>query len=132
MLRLRHRAIVHVYENETVADDLPWHSDLIFGVATENGWKVGSAVHRLQVAPEMVARFRRQIPIARTILYERFQERMSQLTSLMNSLSIDSEKWISSFFDPVAVFGSEAAVREVLAGVGQGLASFYTSDRRAR
>jgi hypothetical protein len=89
ILELRHRAFAHVYANEQLTGDIPWHRDMIFAVATERGWKPGSLVNRLQVVPSMVARLRRQIPVARAILYDRFQLRMTQMSDLMNSLHID-------------------------------------------
>lgn len=132
IISLRHRAFAHVYTNEPVGDEPSWHSDLIFAVATERGWKPGAAANRVQLNPKVVERLRRQIPVARALLYFKFQERMDQLTDLLNSMPIDVKVWAESFFNPVEVFGSPEAVQQVLGGIVDGFSSFFTSDTPER
>lgn len=128
VLQVRNRALVHVYSNEALADDVLWHSDVIFAVLADESWAAGVASHRIQFSPSLVARLDRLVPVAWDLLYHRFQDRMGQLTDFVNAATIDREDWVASFFDPVKRFGSEKAVQSVLDGMGKGLASFYTRD----
>lgn len=126
IIQVRNRALVHVYSNEILADDVVWHNDVIFGVMSGKAWDVGVASNRIQFSLALVARLDGLVPVVWDLLYRRFQDRMGELTDFVNAATIHREDWVACFFDPVEKFGSEEATRNVLAGMGSKMASFYT------
>jgi hypothetical protein len=68
------------------------------------------------------------LPIARGIVKEKFQKRLSAVTAKINDASVPRELFIDCRFDPIEAFGSEEAVRRVLAGKQGGEASFWVNE----
>jgi hypothetical protein len=126
--RVRNRAMAHVYADEPLADDISWHSEFAFAVATKEGWRPGIASNRVQVSPVTVARLRRQVPVARELMMEIFRSRMSVLTDFLNSIDMDPGLWSECIFDAERRFGSAVAVAGILGAMDQGVGHFYTTS----
>ena len=125
LLRVRNRALAHVYVGERMHDDETWHEDLFFAVETDQGWKPAAASHRLQFHRPTLDRLRRQVPIAREHLEKRFFAHIEKLTAALNEVPSGAEIFARHTFDPVAKFGSAQAVAQVLRGRADGRTSFW-------
>ena len=122
LLGIRNRALAHVYTEEPI-DQQIWHSERAFAVELGEGWIPACGGERVQLNFTVMARLRRQLPVARSILHDRYQEHVGKMVKLMADEPVPLETFVAHCFDPVPVFGSEQAVAEVLAGMGVGRAS---------
>jgi hypothetical protein len=121
LLKVRNRALAHVYTQEAVAEDI-WHDDLLFLVETNHGWKPAAATHRIQYHKATLERLRRQLPIAGRLITEIFHKRINQVSELMTEHPVEWEIFKRNLFNPVDFFGSERAVIDALAGMPFGSA----------
>lgn len=125
IVRVRSRAFAHVHANEPLDDQVVWHRDLAFAVEQADGWKPGSASQRVQISKPLLERLRRQIPAAYEELRARYLRNTADLIDYLNAVPALSAVFDRYIIDPVSAFGSDSAVREVLAGIPSGKATFY-------
>lgn len=126
LVELRNRSFAHVHTNEQIAD-VTWHRDLLFVVQTGNGWKPASVTQRISFHKPTLDRLRRQVPVAWSIMVEKFRWQMDEMCRLMNETPIGIAIMEKNAFDPVTFFGSEEAVRKGLDGIDIGWASGYSN-----
>lgn len=121
IIEVRDRAIAHVDIGMTAGGD-HWHNSATFIVETNRGWKVGSVSQRIQLHRPTLNALKAILPLAKSILERRFQKKVAQLSEHMNKVKLND----SDLIDPMAYFGSEAAVRHALSGIDAGFAHGYS------
>lgn len=123
LIRLRQKSLAHVYVGEAIEGDV-WHHDLLFMIEQGGPWKVAFASRRIQFHGETFARLKRQVPVAIKLLQERFHDRLRQLSEILSEHPLPLAIFERHLFDPIAAFGSELAVSNILQGQASGRASF--------
>lgn len=123
LVGLRQRAIAHVYVGEAI-DGQVWHRDLLFAIENEGAWKPAAASHRVQFDGPTFARLKRQVPVARAFLTERFHEHLNKLTAILNNNPVPVALFEKHRFDPAKMFGSAESARAVLVGQQVGNTAF--------
>lgn len=124
LVALRQRTYAHVYHQEDIEGTV-WHDQVFFAIGLPDGqWRPATASHRVQFDRNAFEALKRQLPIAERLVTARFYRRLGELAEVLNSSSIDVSAFARHGFDPVVKFGSEDAVRSVLAGQTRGSASF--------
>ncbi len=129
LVRLRQRAIAHVYTGETVGGET-WHRSRIFAVECSEGWRTASATQRMHFDGETFQRCIRQVPVAQSIIDMQFLRELDELTGLLNDAGVSDATLRSHSFDPVATFGSEEAAKAVVSSATDRTLSFITREER--
>jgi len=127
ILDVRNQAMAHVYRSRKLSDH-DWHRAVFFAVDAGGGqWKPASASNQTSFHAETFARLEKILPVALREVKAKFHERMEAVTKMVNS-DVKASGLRKHVFDPVAVFGTEEAVRALLAGEGQGDAAFWINE----
>lgn len=121
IVKVRNRALAHVYHDEEVDNEI-WHQSTLIAVLMPEGWLPAAASKRVQIHKSILDRLQRQIPVAQSIILRAFHTHINNLINLMNSSGIDVAAANASLVDPIAVFGSGEAVKRALAGIPSGKA----------
>jgi hypothetical protein len=125
IVQLRQRAVAHVYVGEDIEGTV-WHRNILFAVEFNGTWQTAVAANRVQFDRVTFGRLKRQIPVATKLMTARFHQHLARLTNLLNAYPVSHDLFRRHEFDPVAVFGSNRAVRELLASQGSGKASLLS------
>jgi hypothetical protein len=125
LLRVRNRASAHVYPHEVTVDDVVWAEDVALLVEIGPAWQPVVSSRSTQLHLPTVERLRRLLPVAQEILAAAFQTALNKLTAVLRDHPAPLEAFEANLIDPVAVFGSEEAVRQALAGRQAGRATIY-------
>ena len=123
IVRVRHRALAHVYPNESVNGEV-WQRDLLLAVAEGEAWQPVAATKRLQFNRATYERLQRQIPVMQGLLKERYQENLSKALRYLNEHPLPQAVYQKHLIDPIAAFGTRANVVAALQGRAFGQASF--------
>ncbi len=122
IIDVRNRSVAHVYTGAVVGDDI-WHRDKLFLVETDEGWKPAAVTRSFQFHRLTLDRLRRQAPVARDIIIERFHAHINKLMAVLRTNPVPIALFEANQFDPVEFFESERAVLNALAGLPFGGAS---------
>lgn len=123
LVLLRQRSLVHVYMGEEIDGDI-WHKGLLFAVEAGSAWRPAVASHRIQFHTPTFERLRRQLPVAKDIVFVKFQKRFDKLTTILHENPIPNAIFENNSLDPLKAFGSFEAVKSVLDGQETGQISF--------
>lgn len=128
LLEVRNQALAHVYSSQEVGSYL-WHRELFFAVEVKAGcWKTASATNQIGFHAATLDRLERMLPIASGIIMERFQKRMSAISARINEGDVPQSLMLAHQFDPVKAFGSEEAIRTLLASTSQKEVAFWVNE----
>ena len=128
LLDVRNQAFAHVYTSQVVGG-YQWHREIVFAIETPSGaWKPASASNQTSYHKGTVESLGRMLPIAKRLVKEKFQKRLAAVSQKINEASVPRELFVACQFDPVAAFGTDEAVRGVLAGGQAGEASFWVNE----
>lgn len=127
ILDVRNQAMAHVYGSRKLSDH-GWHRSIFFAVdAGEGRWQPASASNQTSFHANTFAKLDRILPVAIREVKAKFHERMEAVTKVVNA-DVKAAALLKHVFDPVVVFGTEEAVRVVLAGESQGDAAFWVNE----
>ncbi|UAJ10004.1 hypothetical protein [Polymorphobacter megasporae] len=126
LLKIRNRAIAHVYLEEDVADAI-WHHENLFLVEIEDGWKIGAATKRVQFHKPTLDRLYRQLPIAIDIISDLCRKHLDRVTVVLSQNPVTSQTLAKNLIDPIAFFGSRQNVLDAVAGLPFGFSRGLTS-----
>jgi hypothetical protein len=123
LVDLRQRSLAHVYPGAKVGGDI-WHYDLMMLIEQGGPWKPAFASRRIQFHGDIFRRLKRQLPIALALVQTRFHDSIRKLSEILTEHPLPLEVFERHVFDPIEVFGNEAAVQSLLDGQATGRASF--------
>lgn len=127
ILDVRNQAMAHVYGSRKLSNH-DWHRSIFFAVDAGGGrWKPASASNQTSFHAGTFAKLDRMLPVALRELKLKFHERMKAVTKVVNA-DVKAATLMKHVFDPVAIFGTEEAVRVLLAGEAQGDAAFWVNE----
>lgn len=115
IVRVRHRALAHVYPNEAVNGEV-WQRDLLLAVAEGEAWQPVAATKRIQFNKVTYERLRRQIPVMQALLKERFQANLNKALGFLNAHPLPQSIYQRHTVDPITAFGTRENVIAALAG----------------
>jgi hypothetical protein len=128
LVEVRNQAFAHVYGSQPLASHV-WHKDIFFAVEMKSGvWKPASATNQTSYHADTLDKLERMLPIANKLVLSQFHRRMKAVEDEVNSHGISNAMLMNHAFDPVAVFGSELGVLQVLASAQKGTGSFWTNE----
>jgi hypothetical protein len=123
LVLLRQRSLAHVYMGEEIGGDI-WHKGVLFAVRSGSGWRPAVASHRIQFHTPTFERLQRQLPVAKSIVFEKFHQRFDELTKILHENPLPNAIFEQNALDPIETFGSFEAVKAVLDGQVTGQISF--------
>lgn len=127
ILDVRNQAMAHVYPSRKLSDH-DWHRSIFFAVDSGQGrWKPASATNQTSFHADTFSKLERILPVALRELKAKFHERMDAVSKVVNA-DVKAATLLKHVFDPVAAFGTEDAVRIVLAGAGQADTAFWVNE----
>lgn len=127
ILDVRNQAMAHVYPSRKLSDH-DWHRSIFFAVDSGQGrWKPASATNQTSFHADTFSKLERILPVALRELKAKFHLRMDAVSKVVNA-DVKAATLLKHVFDPVAAFGTEDAVRVVLAGAGQGDTAFWVNE----
>lgn len=113
---VRNQGGAHVYPNRTIEGQV-WHGAHIFLVETPSrGWLQLAFAEEIQFNRALLLAMQRQIPVARNLLAEVSQKRLTQINELMTANPVSIEAFLADQVDPIPYFSGEDGVRAALAG----------------
>ena len=77
---------------------------------------------------ETFERLQRMIPVASTILLEKFKRRIGAVAKQLNDANVEESLFLKHQFDPTVAFGSEEVVRRLLEGSSGVTDSFWVDE----
>lgn len=128
LITIRNQSLAHVNPTHVV-DNRFWHRVLLFAIRTASGrWRPACATNETGFHLETFQRIERMLPIASGIMLEKFQKRLKAVSNQMNEASIEERLFFENQFNPIEIFGSEAAVQRLLAGSSNATDAFWVND----
>ncbi len=125
LVRVRNRAIAHVYGDEPIEGEI-WHRHEMFLVEVDRVWQPAGATKRFQFHKKTFDRLKRQIPVAHGLVTNAFHRHLNKLVAAMNANPIPLEAFERHLFNPVERFDGVQGAKSVLAGKATGHISFLT------
>lgn len=123
IVRVRHRALAHVYPNEPVNGEI-WQQDILLATAKDEAWQPLAAAKRIQFNLETYECLKRQLPVMHALMTHRFQENLTKAMSYLRQNPLPQATFDRHRVDPVLVFGGHDNVTAALEGRTTGSASF--------
>lgn len=128
LIALRNNAMAHVNPKHKAGDRV-WHKIVLFAVPNEQGrWIPAASTNETTFHLQTLARLERMLPTAIEIVGESFTARLRAVSAGLNEVKIGRKAIQKHLFDPVEVFGSEAAVSRILSSRGKASDRFWVSD----
>ncbi|HKY80595.1 MAG TPA: hypothetical protein VJM09_03900 [Sphingobium sp.] len=128
LISIRNQSLAHVNPTHVV-DERFWHRIILFAIRTASGiWRPACATNETGFHLETFQRLERMLPIASEIILPKFQKRMKAVSDQLNESNLDERTFFENQFNPVKVFGSEAAVQRLLAGSVNATDAFWVND----
>lgn len=128
LLGVRNKGIAHVNRTHSV-DERVWHKDIFFAVRYPSGaWRPASTSNETSFHLPTLERLERMLPVATEIINSQFNRRMKAVSTGLAAANLPERAFLDHLFDPVAAFGSVAAVRRLLEASKQGIDGFYVNE----
>jgi hypothetical protein len=120
LLALRNRALAHVHTHERLNDRV-WHAGMILFVETDNsGHRLLATGRSVQFDGASLARAKRAIPVAATLLDGRLSKALEKVRTLVETNPVEPRIFEALAVDPATLMGSEAVAAAILRGVREG------------
>lgn len=131
LVRLRNRALAHVYLYDAADEDLVWHENRPFLEADdgETAWHVGVGSRSTQLHGGTIERLRRVLPPALEVVRARFRKRIDAVSEVINQHPVGTDLLERFMISPERLFGSVDAAEVALKGRTAGEAWFFSLDR---
>lgn len=127
ILDVRNQAMAHVYGSRKLSKHV-WHRSVFFAVEAGDGrWRPASASNQTSFHADTFTKLDRMLPVAIREVKTKFHERMEAVANVVNA-DVKAAGLLKHVFDPIPVFGSEEAVRVVLAGESQGDTALWVNE----
>jgi hypothetical protein len=126
IVKLRNRAIAHVYHDEVIGEKI-WSEQTILLIEQDSGFKPCAATRTSQVSKPILNALERLLPVASALAKSKTDRELNKLTETLNQNPIGIEVMSRHCIDPIEVFGTKQRALEVANSSSRGEASF--SDR---
>ena len=123
LVRIRQRALAHVYPNEVVNEQV-WQYDVMLAVEQGLAWQPVAATKRVQFNLATFQRLERLLPDVYAMMIARFHKHLAKAMQIMNDSPLPQALFDKHRIDPVTVLGSRENVTAAIEGRVSGHASF--------